>query len=146
MKTKSHKALLALMMAAVMLFAAGCADNGDAAQAGTGTDGTAQAADSEAAPEQDAQPAGTDPIDAEPAEPEPAEPAMDIDQYVQMAKEFTFYCDSVYFDYQFERGTVTILDTRVDEDTGSQCRITVYYQEPELTDDPNSYVAPRMAI
>lgn len=142
MKTKSYKALLALVLAAVMLFAVGCAGNGGAGQAGTGTDGTAQAADSEAAPEQDAQPAGPEPAGAEPAEQEPAGPAMDIDQYVQMAKEFAFYCDSVYFDYQFERGTVTILDTRVDEDTESQCRITVYYQEPELTDDPNSYVAP----
>lgn len=40
-----------------------------------------------------------------------------------------------------ERGTVTILDVQVGEDTDSQCRITVYYQEPALTDD-NSYTAP----
>lgn len=125
MKTRSQllRALPAFLLAAVMLFAAGC--GGNAGQAAGSTPPAADSASS--APEQDA-PA---------AEPEPEEPeaqGMDIEQYKEMAAKFAFFCDSVYFDYQGDRGTVTILDIQVEEDTESRCRITVYYQEPALVD------------
>lgn len=153
MKTKRRKVLLALVTAAVMLFAAGCAANdGDDGQTGAGAGGTEQAESGEAGAAasnvQTAGPQETEPDAAQPAgqetesdAPQTAGQEMNIEQYIAMAKKFAFYSDSVYFDYQGDRGTVTILDVQVEEDNENQCRITVYYQEPALTGD-NSYTDP----
>lgn len=147
MKTKLCKVLLIFVIAAMVCCVSACGNGKSAGQSTSAPTQTAEAENSaEKEPGSDGadvrtEGAGAEKPAGEPEESEPEQQVMGIEQYEEMAGKFAFYCDSVYFDYQGDRGTVTILDIRVDEDTESQCRITVYYQEPELTSD-NSYVAP----
>lgn len=147
MKTKLYKVFLALAIAAMVFCVSACRGSEGDRQSASDPKGTVEAeTGAEKGPEADGAHTGSAESEAgvqtvEPEAPEPPEPddqAMGIEQYKEMAGKFAFYCDSVYFDYQGERGTVTILDIQVEEDSGSQCRITVYYREPALTSD-NSY-------
>lgn len=59
------------------------------------------------------------------------EQGISAEQYGDMAEKFTMYCEYVYLGYE-EYGEVTVKETHIEEDTDSQCRITVYYHEPDI--------------
>lgn len=115
MKTKLYKAFLVLAIAAMVPCVSACGTSGGGGQAAPAPNGAAETGIREG---NGAAPGG-------PEEAAPEEQALEMEQYKDMAEKFALYCEYVYFDYQ-ESGIVTINGACVEEDTESQCRITVY--------------------
>lgn len=138
MKTGFYKLLLLLTAAAMLLLCAGC--GGNSAQSTPASQSAAQDGESEAGPDADT------PADAKNAEdtgaPEADAQGMSLEEYMDMAAKFAFFCESVYFNYQGDRGLVLISDVQVEEETEDQCRIRVQYLEPSPTNDPNVFSDP----
>ena len=63
---------------------------------------------------------------------ETEEPDVDMtEQYKDMAGKFAIYCEQIYLGYE-ELGVVTAGDIIITEDTKTECRLTVYYNEPDI--------------
>lgn len=60
-----------------------------------------------------------------------AQPEDTEQQYKDMAAKFAVYCEQVYLGYD-DKGSVTAGDITITEDSETECRLTVYYNEPSF--------------
>ena len=145
MKTKLYKVFLAVATVAMMLCVSACGNRENDGQTVPDAKETVETEESEEKGSEsdgtnaDAEESESGEQTGEPEESEPEGQAMGIEQYKEMVEKFALYCEYVYLGYE-GRGTVTINEVTVEDDTEDQCRITVYYHEPDLVSDTMSVI------
>ena len=123
--------ILATMMMAFILATTACGNNDSNVNGSVNAEADAKtdATDTESKTDSTADNNETASLDTETAS---EEPPQDMEQqYKDMAAKFAVYCEQIYLGYE-DRGTVTAGDITITEDTGTECHLTVYYNEPDI--------------